>query len=148
MIEPPVWLPKAIGSMPAATAAAEPEDDPPGVCARIARIAGPAGSHASEFGGHGLAEHDAAGAAHQHHHRGVGLRPVAGIDRRAVGGRQVGGVEDVLDADRQSGERQARESGPLGAAPRALEVERREGADLGLARRDRRPRTDRPRRAG
>ncbi len=31
MTEPAVWLPSAIGSMPAATAAAEPEDDPPGV---------------------------------------------------------------------------------------------------------------------
>src|SRR5260370_3932979 len=33
MTEPPVWLPRAIGTMPAATAAAEPEDDPPGVWA-------------------------------------------------------------------------------------------------------------------
>ena len=31
MTEPPVWLPKASGSMPAATAAAEPDDEPPGV---------------------------------------------------------------------------------------------------------------------
>src|SRR3981081_4616986 len=33
--EPPVWLPSAIGTMPAATAAAEPEDDPPGVWAGL-----------------------------------------------------------------------------------------------------------------
>ncbi len=32
MTEPPVWLPTAIGSMPAATAAAEPDEEPPGVC--------------------------------------------------------------------------------------------------------------------
>src|SRR5829696_2700639 len=31
MIEPPVWVPSAIGVMPAATAAAEPDDEPPGV---------------------------------------------------------------------------------------------------------------------
>ena len=31
--EPCVWLPMASGTMPAATAAAEPLDDPPGVCA-------------------------------------------------------------------------------------------------------------------
>ena len=31
MIEPPTWLPIAAGTIPAATAAAEPEDDPPGV---------------------------------------------------------------------------------------------------------------------
>src|SRR3954454_13607007 len=29
--EPPVWVPRARGIMPAATAAAEPDDDPPGV---------------------------------------------------------------------------------------------------------------------
>jgi hypothetical protein len=58
------------------------------------------------------------------------------MDRRAIGGRQVGGVEDVLDANRQPGERQARKLGPPGVAPRRFEVERREGADLGLARRD------------
>ncbi len=33
-IEPPVSLPNAIGTMPAATAAAEPPDEPPGVRAR------------------------------------------------------------------------------------------------------------------
>src|SRR5205085_5572694 len=30
--EPPVCVPSASGTMPAATAAAEPDDDPPGVC--------------------------------------------------------------------------------------------------------------------
>ena len=33
--EPAVWLPSAIGTMPPATAAADPEDDPPGVCAGL-----------------------------------------------------------------------------------------------------------------
>src|SRR6185295_16763102 len=35
MTEPPVWLPNATGTIPAATAAAEPQDDPPGVWARL-----------------------------------------------------------------------------------------------------------------
>src|SRR6266436_614837 len=42
--EPPVWLPSAIGTMPAATAAAEPEDEPPGVCAGLRGLRVPAGS--------------------------------------------------------------------------------------------------------
>ena len=33
--EPAVCVPKAIGTMPAATAAAEPAEEPPGVCARL-----------------------------------------------------------------------------------------------------------------
>ena len=33
--EPAVCEPVAIGTMPAATAAAEPEDEPPGVCSRL-----------------------------------------------------------------------------------------------------------------
>src|SRR5256886_16145907 len=35
MAEPPVWLPSATGTMPVATAAAEPLEDPPGVCAGL-----------------------------------------------------------------------------------------------------------------
>ena len=35
MTEPPVWVPSATGTMPAATAAAEPEDEPPGVCSGL-----------------------------------------------------------------------------------------------------------------
>ena len=35
MIEPPVWVPKARWAMPEATAAAEPEEEPPGVWARL-----------------------------------------------------------------------------------------------------------------
>ena len=31
MIEPPTWVPIAAGTMRAATAAAEPDEDPPGV---------------------------------------------------------------------------------------------------------------------
>src|SRR5215203_2141258 len=31
MIEPPVWVPSASGTMPAPTAAADPDDEPPGV---------------------------------------------------------------------------------------------------------------------
>ncbi len=34
-IEPPVSVPVAPGAMPAATAAAEPPDDPPGVSAEL-----------------------------------------------------------------------------------------------------------------
>src|SRR5215475_15693442 len=33
IVEPVVWLPSASGTMPAATAAADPLDEPPGVCA-------------------------------------------------------------------------------------------------------------------
>src|SRR4030088_1269752 len=33
--EPPVCVPKASGTWPSATAAAEPDDEPPGVCAGL-----------------------------------------------------------------------------------------------------------------
>src|SRR5207245_10302906 len=35
LAEPPVWRPGATGTMPVATAAAEPLEDPPGVCAGL-----------------------------------------------------------------------------------------------------------------
>ncbi len=39
MIDPPVCVPKATGTMKSATAAADPLDDPPGVCARSCGLA-------------------------------------------------------------------------------------------------------------
>ena len=39
--EPAVCVPNAIGTMAAATAAAEPDDEPPGVCADCAGCASP-----------------------------------------------------------------------------------------------------------
>ena len=33
IVEPPVWVPKPTGTWKSATAAAEPLDEPPGVCA-------------------------------------------------------------------------------------------------------------------
>ncbi len=38
MTEPPVCVPTASGTMPAATAAAEPLDEPPGVCSTFAGL--------------------------------------------------------------------------------------------------------------
>jgi hypothetical protein len=37
-VEPPVWVPKASGTMKSATAAAEPLEEPPGVCARLSGL--------------------------------------------------------------------------------------------------------------
>src|ERR1700761_4776499 len=45
--EPPVCVPSAIGSMPAATAAAEPEDEPPGVCSVLCGLRVAVGSLAA-----------------------------------------------------------------------------------------------------
>src|SRR5262245_49911241 len=42
--EPTVWLPMASGTMPAATAAAEPLELPPGVCSRFQGLRVGAGS--------------------------------------------------------------------------------------------------------
>jgi hypothetical protein len=39
MTDPAVWVPKASGTMPSATAAAEPLDEPPGVCAGLRGLA-------------------------------------------------------------------------------------------------------------
>ena len=65
IIEPPVWLPIAIGSMPAATAGSRARGRAAGRMREIVRIAGGGRLQRGEFGGDGLAEHDAASAAHQ-----------------------------------------------------------------------------------
>jgi len=138
MTDPPVWLPTASGSIPAATAAAEPEEEPPRRVLEIARIARRGRIEKGQRGGHRLADDDAAGAADHRYQRGVGYWPVAGIDRRAVRGQQIGGVKQFLYADRQSPQRRHAQiaGGPLGALARPLEVEHGEGADLAFATRD------------
>jgi hypothetical protein len=46
--EPSVWLPSASGTIPAATAAAEPDDEPPGVCLLFQGLTvGPGWRHAN-----------------------------------------------------------------------------------------------------
>src|SRR5262249_34975699 len=84
-----------------------------------------------EFGGHGLAEEDAAGAPNQRYHCGVSLGTMSGIDGGAVFGREIGGVVDVLDADWQAAQRQRRAG--VGACAGGLDIERHERADLGFA---------------
>jgi len=132
MTEPPVWLPSAIGSMPEATAAADPDEEPPGVWAGLRGFAGRGRLQAGELGGDRLAEHEAAGAAHERHQRGIGLGPMAGVDRRSILGREIRGVENILDADRQPVQRRQPQYRNLGGPPRRRDIERREGADLGL----------------
>ena len=80
--------------------------------------------------------------------RGVGLRPVAGIDRRAVGGREIGGVEDVLDADGKPAQRRARELRLLGVAAARASISSAAKAPIRPRLRRSPRRRDRPPRAG
>ena len=105
----------------------------------VVRVAGRAGMQVGEFGGDGLAEQHAAGLAGQRHAGGVALRPPALVDRRAPFGRHVGGVDDVLDAERHAGERAALAAlvdarAPPRCACSAIDIG--PGLDLALARRD------------
>ena len=68
--EPPVCVPSASGIMPAATAAAEPDDDPPGVC-HVARIERRGRIVRRESGGRGLADDAGAGLLQQHDDRRI-----------------------------------------------------------------------------
>ena len=70
--------------------------------AGMMRIVGLAGMESGKFRGHRLAQHDATGGAQQRHHGSVGCRLLTGIDWRAVGGRHVDRIEQVLDPDRQA----------------------------------------------
>src|ERR1700722_13371350 len=84
-----------------------------------------------------LAKHDAAGAVRQAHGCGVSARPVAGIDRRAILGRQIGRVVNILHSDRQTAQRQRAQPRPFGGFSRAIDIECNKGADFRLARRNR-----------
>ena len=106
--EPLVCEPMAPGTMPAATAAAEPLRRAAGRTLGIVRIAGLAGIEIGILGGHGLADDDRAGRAQLRHRRRITPRRAAGPQGRAELGRHVAGIEDVLDADRHAMQRTGR----------------------------------------
>src|SRR5258708_29904839 len=62
---------------------------------------------------------------------------MAGIDRRSVLSREVGGIERILDADREPAQRRVPQSGRRGGAAGGRDIERRKGADRGLVAGDR-----------
>lgn len=88
---------------------------------------------------HHLAEKKTAGAINHRNQRGVGARPMPGMDRRAVGGRQIGRIEQILDADRKPAQWRFRQR--LRSLPRPLarpfHVKFGEGAEGRFMRRDR-----------
>ena len=96
---PAVCVPSANGVMCAATAAAEPLDDPPGVFQSV-RVAGRARCEIGEFRGHGLAENVAARGAYGGNTGGVGARNATGVNRRAVFGGDARSVDHVFDGNR------------------------------------------------
>ena len=106
-----------------------------GCAAGRVRIAGGGRLEVGEFGSGRLSDDDTASAANDADDGGVAARRrEAGVQRRTISRRQVAGVEDVLDRNRQSGERPHsvrclvdRESG-LGDAG--------ESADRGIVLRD------------
>ena len=97
---------------------------------RLARL------HVGEFGGDGLSRNDAAGAADHRDGRRIVARAMALIGRRAIFGRLVEGVIDILHADRQAAQRQRAQRVFILARmnTRALDVEMRERADVVLLR--------------
>ncbi len=108
----------------------------------VVRVARRPRCHEREFGGDRLADDDGAGGAQLRHQRGVHAGAAAGVERGAVLGRVVLGVDDVLDADRDAVERPQRAAGPavrverIGLRAGMGGVDRGEGVDLALARLD------------
>ena len=82
---------------------------------RVVRVCGPARGEGREFGGDGLAEHDRTRGAGERHARGVRRRPMAVIDRRAIGGRHIDVSIRSLTA---IGTRAAARAAPRGRGPR------------------------------
>ena len=125
-IEPPPSLAAATGRIPAATAAAAPPEDPPGVRAEIPRIARRsvqlrlAHRLGAELGRARLAEHDQAGGQPPLDDGGVPLGGPPG-QRAAASGRRLPGVllVEILEQERHSGEWSARAPPPRCASARA-----------------------------
>ena len=103
--EPPVWVPSASGNMKSAMPAAEPDEEPPGVCPVLCGLrVGPGWVEAISVVTvlpmmmPWASRSDLTQAASR-----FGLAPLEEL--AAVLRRHVGGVDDVLDADRQAVQR-------------------------------------------
>ena len=110
-IEPPVSVPVAAGAMRAATAAAEPPDEPPGTARVIpgvlhrAEEAGFVGGAHGELVHVGLAQADHAGGLELADHMRVVGRDEVRQHFRAAGGEPALGAENILVGDRHAGQR-------------------------------------------
>ena len=97
---------------PAATAAAEPLEEPPGVCPALCGLPRLARRAGGELGRDRLAHDDRARGQRPRHHRRVARRrPARRAAAEAVLGEHVRGVDDVLEADRHAVQRPDRLSG-------------------------------------
>ena len=142
MVEPLVWLPSASGTIAADTAAAEPLEEPPGVCSRLCGLRVLPGEKYAHSVVTVLPSITAPAARSIVTTVGVVARRAPLVQHRAVLGRHVGGVDDVLQADRhavQRADRLARAPALVGGArlvERELLVEEGPGLHLGLERAD------------
>ena len=138
MTDPAVCVPKASGTMPSATAAAEPLDEPPGVCAGLRGLAVLPGVKVANSVVTVFPSDDGAGRPGERDARGIRVGPVAAIDRRAIGGRHVDGVDQILDRDRDPVQRPSRRFriAPSRGRQRLLAIEVLPGANHRLARLD------------
>ena len=104
------------------------------------RVAGAARLGGGKLGGHGLADDDRARLAQCRDTRAVTLGSPAGEQRRAILGRHVSGLDDVLDAEWHAVNRGALPAfGPapsrvISSRARPLEIKMHKGADLRLER--------------
>ena len=94
--------------MKSATAAPDPLDEPPGVWAMLCGLVVTPGVMPANSQVTVLPSITAPAARISATQAASVARPMAAIDRRAHLGRQVGGVDDVLDADRHAVQRPAR----------------------------------------
>ena len=137
--EPLVCVPIASGTIPAATAAAEPDEEPPGVRAGSCGLRVLPGVMEASSVVTVLPMITAPACAQPPHDRRIVPRPAAGVDRRAVLGRHVGGVDDVLHPDREAVQQPERPAGGAVAVERLrllqdmVGIEIRPRANAGLA---------------
>ena len=112
--EPPVSEPLATGTMPQASATAAPPEEPPQVLRQVVGIVRRAEDSVeclragAEFGRVGFADDDGAGAPHALDDDVVFGGDVVLVERRAEGGADAAGLDQVLVGDGQAVQRAQR----------------------------------------
>ena len=144
-IEPPPSVPRASGAKRAASATAEPPDEPPGVIAGFhgLRVMPVSGESVTPFQPNSgvvvLPIRTAPASLQPGHRRRIDLPRAVGDDSaRAAPGRPAARQEDVLDRNRHAVERRERRAGRppglggRGLAERRFRVDKAEGVDAGV----------------
>ena len=126
---PAVWVPNATGNIPSATPAADPDEEPPGVCPGLAGLAVGPGLRVANSVVTVLPITTPPVRAGPRHGCRVRPRPPPVPDRRTIRAGHIAGIQHIFNSHRNA----VQLAWPRHGGPGGGRIVKREGVDDGLA---------------